>query len=312
MDKKKVPIAIDLAFTKAPPPSLDTGAPFSFSLLAKWPEGMGPNGATFAVRDGERIVLGGDLPGPGQDDGSVVFTLPAPDNVGQHCWTVVISYAGKEEGERAEGSLPIIFATIPHETSLAVWDNPSPVVRGAKFDVKIGAKCTASCGLGERTVEIRDESGKLVGSGTLRDATWPGTMSLYWTSVPLKAPAKLGPHSWTVRFAPSELKLAHGAATSGFSFITVAIPEHSVSVKVVNKKTKTPIGGAQVRVGLYRTVTNEKGAAKLRVPKGTFELIVTRAGYEMPERSILVSKDIRVRVGAEKLPEEDPFAIWTA
>ena len=235
-----------------------------------------------------------------------------PTQVGEHRWTLVVAGAGSEAGERAEGSLPLILTIVPHATSLAVWDNPSPVVRGARFEVKVGAKCSASCGLGGRTVEIRDEANNVMGSGALGDATWAGTTSLYWTTLQLKAPRKLGLHAWTVSFSPADLTLPHGGATSRFSFVTVAEPEHSVSVKVVNKQTKAPIGGAQVRLGLYRAVTDETGSAKLGVPAGEFPLVVTRAGYEMPERSIKVLKDVRVRIAAEKLPEEDPFASWTA
>lgn len=83
-------------------------------------------------------------------------------------------------------------------------------------------------------------------------------------------------------------------------------------VKVLNKKTKAPIANAQVRLGLYRAVTNERGAARINVTSGDYPLVVTRAGYETPAQTIHVSKDVRVRVTAQELPEEDPFALWTA
>jgi hypothetical protein len=308
---EKSPIAISLAFAKAPPASIDAGMEFSFSISVAWPEGIAQDGAAYHVQDGKKAIQDGDLPKPGED-GTIVFTLTAPEETGEHRWALIIESAANKKGERIAGSLPFTFNTIPHATSLAVWDTPSPVVRGAKFEVKVGAKCTSACGLAGKLIEIRDEIGKLVGSGTLSGDTVPGTTGLYWTTVTLKAPRRLKLHGWTVRFAPAELKLPHGGASSRFTFITVAEPAHSVSVKVLNKKTKVPIGGAQVRLGLYRAVTDEKGAAKVRVPKGEFPLIVTRAGYEMPERSIQVSKDLRIQVGAEQLPEEDPFAAWTA
>ena len=312
MDQNKVPVAIGLAFKQAPPESIDAGAGFSFSVLPDWPEGMEPEGATYLVRDGEHTIQAGRLPELASDDGSVEFTLVAPDEAGEHRWTLVIAQPGNKEGEIIEGSLPLVLTTVPHAASLAVWDNPSPVVRGARFEVKVGAKCSASCGLGGRTVEIRDEAGKVVGSAALDDATWAGTASLYWTTLQLKAPRKLKLHAWTASFSASGLKLAHDGATSSFSFVTVAEPEHAVSVRVVNKQTKAPIEGAQVRLGLYRAVTDKTGSAKVSVPAGKFPLIVTRAGFEMPEQSIEVSKDVRLRIVAEALPEEDPFANWTA
>jgi hypothetical protein len=186
------------------------------------------------------------------------------------------------------------------------------MVRGASFEVKIGGKCSASCRLGGSTVEICDEAGQVVGKAVLRDTTLPETTGLYWTGVSLKAPRKIKMNTWTARFLPAGLKPAHGGTLSRFSFVTVAEPENSVFVKVVDKKTKAPIANAQVRLGIYRAVTNEKGAAKIMIPSGEFSLIVTRAGYEMTERRIAVSKDVRVRIPAQKLPEEDPFAVWTA
>jgi hypothetical protein len=305
MDKKTPPLRIGLAFKEALPESVDAGAEFSFSVVAAWPEGVATNGAKYCVRAGEKIIRSGDLPKPA-DDGSIALTLTAPAPIGAQRWILVVG------NEHAEGALTLAFATVPHATSLAVWDNPSPVVRGAAFNVKVGAKCSASCGLGGRNVEIRDDTDKVIGSGALGDATWAGTASLYWTTLRLKAPRKLGLHAWTVRFAPAELELPHGGAASQFSFVTVAEPEHSVSVKVVDKKTKKPVANAQVRLGLYRAVTDKMGAAKIAVPKGEFPLIVTRAGYEAPERSVAVSKNLRVRIAAEALPEEDPFATWTA
>jgi hypothetical protein len=150
-----------------------------------------------------------------------------------------------------------------------------------------------------------------MGSGALGDTPAPGTAALVFTTIALKAPRECALHSWTASFAPSELKLAHGRATSRFSFMTVAEPEHSVSVKVVNKETKEPIAGAQVRLGVYRAETDEAGSAEIRVPKGRFELAVMRPGYRMPERKIEVAKDVRVRISAEQLPPEDPFALWS-
>ena len=213
--------------------------------------------------------------------------------------------------EKAEGALPFSLKTVPHATSLAVWDVPSPVVRNTKFEITAGAKCTSACALADQIIEIRDEAGALMGSGALRDTPAPGTTALVFAAIALKAPRKRALHAWTASFAPSELKLPHGHATARFSFVTVAEPEHSVSVKVVNRETTEPIAGAQVRLGVYRAETDEGGAARIRVPKGTFELAVMRPGYKMPERKIEVAKDVRVRIAAEQLPPEDPFALWS-
>ena len=302
----KSPLPIGLALKQAPPETVDAGAAFALLVVPTWPAGSSTAGATYSLRSGERPIQSGGLPGPAED-GTVGLSLQAPEDVGAHELTLVVTSAKAE----AEGTLSFPLETVPHATSLAVWNVPSPVIRGAPFAITAGAKCTSACSLAGKVVEIRDETGALMGSGALGDAPAPGTTALVFTTISLKAPRKLAQHSWTATFEPSELKLAHGRATSRFSFITVAEPEHSVSVKVVNKETKEPIAGAQVRLGVYRAETDESGAAEIRVPKGTFELAVMRPGYRMPERKIEVATDIRVRISAEQLPPQDPFALWS-
>jgi hypothetical protein len=311
MEKKKPKAAIGLSLKNAPPPSVDAGGKFSLSALFDWPEGVSREGATFTLREGERVFQDGNLPEPAEDE-STAFALRAPDEVGEHRLTLIVTSTAQAAGKSAEGALDFVLTTVPHETSLAVWDVPSPVVRNAPFEIKAGARCTSACGLAGKIIEIRDGNGGLMGSGALGETTLPGTTALYFTTIELKAPEQVALQSWTAGFAPSELKLPHGSAISRFSFVTVAEPDHSVSVKVVNKETKAPIPGAQVRLGVYRAVTDENGTATVSVPKGKFPIVVTRPGYKMPERNIAVAKDVRVRIAAEKLPEEDPYALWTA
>ena len=273
-------------------------------------EGDRVRGRALRTSRGRTALEAGTLPKPAED-GSIALTLRAPDETGEHRLTFVVTSAKQEGNEPAEGALPFVLTTVPHETSLAVWDIPSPVVRNAPFEIKAGAKCSSSCALAGKIIEIRDESGTLMGSGALGETPVPGTTALSFTAIALKAPRKLALNNWTASFAPSELKLAHGSATSRFSFVTVAEPEHSVSVKVVHKETKAPIAGAQVRLGIYGAETDAAGAAIMRVPKGAFPLVVARPGYKMPQRTIKVAKDVRVRITAETLPEPDPFALWS-
>jgi len=306
----RAPLEITLAFEQVPPTSLDTGAGFSFSVAPTWPKGIKPEGSHYALHDGERRLEGGTLPKPAED-GSIAITLRAPDETGEHHLTFVVTSEPQEGREPAKGALPFTLTTVPHETSLAVWDIPSPVVRGGHFEIKVGAKCSSTCALAGKIIEIRDDAGTVMGSGALGDTILPGTSALAFTAIPLTAPGELGLHMWTASFAPSELKLAHGSATSHFSFAVVAEPEHSVSVKVVHKDTKAPIVGAQVRLGIYRAETDESGSAIVRVPKGAFPLVVARTGYKMPERTVKVANDVRVRIVAETLPDPDPFALWS-
>src|ERR1700682_5216443 len=99
MDEKRIPIG--LAFKKALPQSIDAGAEFSFSVSLNGPQGIGLCNATYRVADGEQTIQAGGLPEAA--DGVVAFALVAPDEVGEHRWTLIVMAAGSETSERAEG-----------------------------------------------------------------------------------------------------------------------------------------------------------------------------------------------------------------
>jgi hypothetical protein len=134
----RVPLEIALAFEQTPPTSVDAGAAFSFSVAPAWPKERKHGGARYALQEGERQLESGTLPKPAED-GSVALTLRAPDETGEHRLTLVVTSEGREGHEPAEGALPFVLTTVPHETSLAVWNIPSPVVRNDPFEIKAGA-----------------------------------------------------------------------------------------------------------------------------------------------------------------------------
>jgi hypothetical protein len=209
-----------------------------------------------------------------------------------------------------ESTLPVRFRTHPHGTSLAVWSIPSSVVRGERFGIKVGAKSTADCVLNGKNIEVCDQTGAVVACGTLGQTPWPGTSALYWTDVELLAPAKDGMCSWSVRFEAAELELAHEGAASQFSFVVVQPPEHTLTIKVVEKKTAAPIENVQIRVGAYRGATDQSGLADVRISKGTYDLNVWKVGYEAPPKTVEINADATVEVEVLVVPEDDPDAVW--
>src|SRR5216117_2574254 len=85
-----------------------------------------------------------------------------------------------------------------HSLTLAVWDQPSPLIAGAPSTMKIGVKCSHGCELADAGVELRDSTGVAVARATLAGTPWQGTSALYWTEIPFTAPAVDGPHTWTI------------------------------------------------------------------------------------------------------------------
>jgi hypothetical protein len=241
---------------------------------------------------------------------SGALALKAPLQVGEHVWRIVFAPPATAGVVHDEAALSVPIKTSPQETSLAVWDIPSPVVTGERFEIKIGAKSAAACVLGGKPIEVCDQTGAVVARGSLGETPWPGTGALYWTAVELLAPAESGLRTWTVQFAAAELDIPHAGSSSSFSTAIVRSPEHRLTVKVIDKDTAAPIPDVQIRLGAYRAATNEAGLAEVRMPKGVYDLNIWKVGYEAPARTMEVNEDVTVEVEALCLPEEDPDTVW--
>ena len=322
-DAPRHAIVLDL---KTPVGEVDTLAVFVIPVTVESTSPCDLGGSPFQVLESGDVVAAGDLPAlvrydPDSHDvdprerhfdrrDAVEIPLTAPAQIGAFEWTLVIPAREIDGIAHREATLPIAFTTKAHGTSLAVWGNPSPVGMGETFVVNVGAKCSAGCELTGKEIEIRDDTGALVASGSLGRAPFEGTTALYWTAVEMTAPASEGQFDWPVTFAAPELQLPHGGASTRFSFVTVKAPEHRVSVEIVEGGAGGPIAQAQVRLGVYRTATDDAGMATFDVPAGEYRLFVSKTGYEVPERTLDVGANVTVQVEAEKLPEVDPDEFW--
>ena len=238
------------------------------------------------------------------------IALKAPLRVGEHVWCLSCA-AHKSSGWHHDASLLRVPVRVrPHETSLAVWAIPSPVVTSRPFAIKVGAKSAAGCDLTGMPIAVRDPAGVMLAGGVLGDTPWPGTSSLYWTELPLIAPAEAGMFSWSVELAAADLALPHQGSSSRFSIAIVDPPEHRLTIKVVAQETASPVENAHVRLGAYRATTDGSGFAQLMVPKGAYDLNVWKSGYDAPTASIVIDADRTVEIAMAPMPEENPDAAW--
>jgi hypothetical protein len=180
--------------------------------------------------------------------------------------------------------------------SLAVWDVPMPVVAGAKFSIKVGA--TAAAGT---KVEAIDASGKVVATGTLGDKPFAGTQALLWTTLDVPSPAKAEVAGYTVRA---------GDASSRFSVVAAARPEHTLTVKVTERDTAAALGGVEIRLGPFHARTDKSGSAELRVCKGAYQLHLWRTAHLASPTPIAIDGDASVELTMVHVPEEHPDARW--
>jgi hypothetical protein len=234
------------------------------------------------------------------------FTLQAPGQVGEHTWTVLFPRHEIEGSVHQESSLAVSFTTVPHATSMAVWDVPSPVIINRSFKVKVGVKCSAACQLEGRLVRVCDQEGTQIGGSRLGETPWPGTSALYVAEVELTAPGTEGTALWSASFAAAEPGLPHDESSAAFGVRIARPSEHRVTVQVADKATKAPLEDVEVRLGVYRASTDAQGRAILELPGGAYPLGAWKTGYEMRARTVKVGKDLMIRVEAVVVPERDP------
>jgi hypothetical protein len=274
---------------------LDVGAHVTLNVKISCSSGCDLSGAPISITATEGIVAIGK---------TGAFTFQAPKQVGEYTWMLVFPRHETDAVIHQETFLPISFKTLPHKTSITVWDVPSPVVMNRSFHAKVGIKCAACCRLTGQTVEVRDEAGNKTGEGTLGETPWQGTDALYWADANVTAPTTAGMSSWIARFTGAGQELAHEEASVNLNFRVDTPPEHRVTIKVIAEDTQTPIGNAEVRFGLYTSFTDEGGFASFELPKGTYDLRIWKDGYKGPPMSVDVSADETILVEALKVLTE--------
>jgi len=111
------------------------------------------------------------------------------------------------------------------------------------------------------------------------------------------APAAVGQHSWAVSLQSS--------AISRFEFVTVASPEHTVRVAVLEKGTGSPMDDVIVRLGSHRVCTDGSGVAELQVSKGVYDIVLWKLGYTGVPKTVQVVGDVRIEIEIELTPEPE-------
>ncbi len=229
------------------------------------------------------------------------FLVRAPTVPGKYTWRAVLAVREREGVLHEESSAEFSFVAKPHATSMVVWDVPSPVALGARFRVRVGARCSAQCRLTAQEIELYDQSGAKLAAGILSEAPWAGTTALYWAEMEPEAPAMEGLYTWQVNFPKPNLEPAHEGTCCTFTFATARPPEHVVVVEVIDKNTKAPNKDAHVTLHApggypYRGRTDVDGVARLSVPKGNYELSVLMNDYRDLRTTVEVVSDVTVKV----------------
>ncbi len=234
------------------------------------------------------------------------FVVRAPVKPGAYSWLATFSADAEKGISRQELSSPFSFTVNPHRTTLLVWDVPSTITAGEKFSIKVGMKCSSECGVVDTEVGIFDHKASQVTTAMINGDIWPGSSALYFTEVELEAPAQeSGYCTWEARVRESETEIPHAEATATFGIRLVPPPECLVTLEVFEADRRTPIKAANVVMHPYRTITDERGVAELRVPKGTYNVLVSASNHEPVSRTVEVTDDIITRTELALEPPQD-------
>ena len=230
----------------------------------------------------------------GESSGTGEVVVKAPVRPGTHVWRAVCPAAqGSASHENALTSFS--FTVKPHATRVVVWDAPPTVERGKRFGIKLGVKCPCECRPKGWVVDVCDHEGQRQAIATVSDAPWPGTATLYYAEVDLTAPDTAGLFSWEARAPGSGAEVPHAEGTARFGVRVVPPPECRVTVVAVDGERHTPVSGAKVVMHPYRAVTDERGVAEVRVPKGAYRLFVSGPNHVPFRRDGEITTDVTIR-----------------
>ena len=296
---------VSLALTEPVPAEVPAGGELRCKVRAVSADGPDLCGGRIELRAADEILATGALTqfrDGGNQTGELVARAPAA--LGEVNWTLVFPRQEIAAVAWPESVLPFSFRTVPHRTSLAVWDIPSPVPVGERLRVKVGAKSTGECALAGAKVEILDASGASLGHGTLGDAPLPQTNALYFAEIELIAPAEPGMVTLTAAFAADKAMLPHTGASTTFTLNAVEPPAHRLTVSVVEAQSREPLEDVQIGCGPYRAATDAAGFAHLATAAGRYELAVWKPEFTADPVTIEISNDMRIEVALTKLLPE--------
>lgn len=195
----------------------------------------------------------------------------------------------------------------PHTVQLVHWDVPLAAGAGERFTFAVGAKCEAGCALRGQMLCVVDDTGATVATARLGSDILPGTEALYFAEIEATAPPIAGSHRWEVRTVDWQLPVPHAASGAPMALNVVSAPDCVVTVKTVVAAHLTPVSGARVVMHPYRAMTDEAGIARLRVARGTYDLLVSGRQMMPSSTSIEVGADSAITI---ELEADQPTEEW--
>jgi hypothetical protein len=127
------------------PAEIDAGSDMALKIRVLCASGCNLLGGRIRIRDNQGdVVTEADLHSfDGTNNATNVFTVRVPVIPGEYIWSADFLAVEEENILHQESSLTFSFQVKPHQISLSIWGVPSPVSKGEKFKINIGAKCSS-------------------------------------------------------------------------------------------------------------------------------------------------------------------------
>jgi hypothetical protein len=230
----------------------------------------------------------------GDEVATAEVVLKAPLALGAHHVAVVLPAVAENGLAHDESRIEVAFKVTAHSAYVQAWELPSAIPAGEQFSLKVGVRCSCGCALSRRAVKLFDKNGSCVADGRLEGQPFHGTSALYFCSLTATAPSAPGLYEWSVQSPAGRssggLPHADGAATVSLRVVEALAFE--VTVEPFDSEKDMPIPGIHVLLHPYRTFTDERGIARLKVARGRYKLVVSGFKYVPYETLIDVSQNI--------------------
>ena len=263
------------------PAEVDAGADMTLMVNVSCSPPVDMRGETLEIEDDNGASVGRvELAEfDGEANAADELAVKAPVIAGEHTWRVVWPAGASANDTRERTSAEFSFAVKAHSMHVVVWDVPPTIESGKEFAVKLGVKCSSGCRPDGWAFDVRDHDGNDLASAAPGGDTWPGTAGLYYTEVTLTTPDAAGLFQWEAAARAADTAMPHADGVAAFGVRVVPRPECLLTVVATDKESQAPVNGVSVVVHPYRASTDERGVARLSVPKGEYRLFVSGRGY---------------------------------
>jgi len=232
-----------------------------------------------------------------------IENVAAPVTPGTFAYMVLLSTADDRSVDVKPATLDVTVRA--HLTRVTVWDAPPALRPGELFSFLVGVKCSSSCCLEGRALEVTDEAGRLVAVERLGSDIWPGTEGLHVARIQATAPEGVGSHAWRITCSPGSGGVAHESGSCDLRITVTESLDCAVEVRVVELETERALSHATVVLHPFRAVTNEAGIARMCVAKGEYDLLVSCSRHTPSSTQCSITMDESITVILT------PEGLWT-